>query len=231
MNPTRVARARLLVALALGATAALALSVGAGATGTPVSPAAGSVVKTSKPQFAWTLPSTENSVSISVASAPGVTATGEFASDAIAVLESVEGFARTVTFDRAIPAGKYWWHLASRDTTNGQMTFTPATPFTIAPVIKAQPLKLQPTPGGIFVTVAWTMNSTKATVSSQLFNGARRIATHAQPAGGFQIESPMTAMYTLIVPKSVKKGTLLRVVTTIAIGSTKVTLTRSAKAA
>src|SRR5438132_14810 len=107
MSPTM----RAVLLTGFGAIVAGVIAATVAAAPAPLSPSAGSTVTTSHPTFRWKLPPTEAAESVSVSTSPAIGSTGDFAQLADADILQADSTSWTPT--KALPAGKYWWHVAS----------------------------------------------------------------------------------------------------------------------
>jgi hypothetical protein len=125
-------------AFAVG-TSACGLCAGAAlAAATPISPPPGSVVRTSRPTLAWTLPASEQAAAIYVASRPATNAAGKLL-DRNLVAGSVlhDPTATAWTPARRLYEGTYWWSVRTVETTTQATRYGAPVSFTIPPYLRA----------------------------------------------------------------------------------------------
>jgi hypothetical protein len=224
-------KAKLLAAAV--ATAAIC-ATGVGAAPTPLSPASGSSTSSTHPTFRWTVRPPEISASISIAKSPQLVATGEFVTANIADVADLEPDATSWSPTRPLPAGTYWWHVGSRDTTPGAapgLLFTPTMKLTIQASITVKPLKLNWAGRQFLVTVAFTANVSNVNVLVRLTSGKRLLGTHKATTSNFLIDQPTDDQSMWTIPPTVKRGSPLRLVVTLTVeGGTKATVTKTLRA-
>jgi hypothetical protein len=220
---------RTLPALGLAAIAALAVSASVAAAPTLLSPAPGAVVKSTHPVFKWNLPSNEHPVVISIATGPQTQDSGEFARQNQVQLDILDGTVNEWSPDRALPAGKYYWHVSSRIAETGELAFSPVAPFTIPVVVKIEPVALQTYPGQhvVLATVRWTANVRTTVMTVRLLKGSAQLLTTTATKDNFLIDSATQQLVPLTIPATVKSGARLRLVVTVTVKGTTVKATMS----
>jgi hypothetical protein len=209
--------------LSIAAAAAVGTAVcaaGVVAAPTPLSPAPGSSTTSTHPTFRWTVKAPEVADSISIAKSPGLAATGEFVTANIVDVADLEQDATSWSPTRALPAGVYWWHVGSRDTTDGappQSLFTPAMKLTVRVSIAVQSLKLKWAGRQFLATVSLRANVSKVGVLVQLYSGSRLLGSHRATTSNFLIDQPTDDQSMWTIPGAVKHGAPLRLVTTLTV--------------
>jgi hypothetical protein len=225
-------RAKLLGAVA--ATAAVC-AAGAGAAPTPLSPAPGSSTTATHPTFRWIVKPPEIASSISIAKSPQLAATGEFVTANLADVDDLAADATSWSPTRPLPAGRYWWHVGSRDTTPGatpKTLFTPAMQLTIRVSVAVQSLKLKWAGSQFLATLSLKANVSNVNVLVQLYSGKRRLGSHKTTTSNFLIDEATDDQSLWSVRPAVKRGSPLRLVATLTVkgDKAKATLTKSFRA-
>lgn len=170
---------------------------------------------TTHPAFAWSLPGGEEPHSISVARSPKINpATNDFMPGQLAQISFLGPGVSTWTPKTPLPAGTYYWHVASRSESEGR-TFSRVSTFAIRPLISKLSIEAK-TAGRLFlVTTRWTANERKVDFVARLFQGSKRLGERKLATENFLIDSPKQDLSTWIVPASVKKGARLRLVVSL----------------
>ncbi len=223
---------RVLVCTVALAASMFAASVAAAPS--PVSPLSTTKLTTVHPVFQWRLGPGEVSESISIASSPALAATGEFAAQNQVALDSLQADAKSHTFDQPIPAGHYWWHVASHDTSvpaPAPHLFSPAQPFTLSPSVTKLKVSLRFAGRSFLATVSYQANVATVLVKGRLLAGSKRLAQRSDKSTTL-VGQPGSSMAQWDVPSSVKRGTALKLTVTVSIpGSTgTATATKTFKA-
>jgi hypothetical protein len=202
----------LLAVVALGAACVAA----AGAAPNLTSPGSGASMTTTRPSFAWALPSGEAALSISVATSPQINpSTENFMPGELAEIGMLRSDATKWTPARPLPAGKYYWHVASRLDT-GIRVYSAVSSFVIRPLITKLSITTKTSYGRLFlITTSWTANERKVDFVARLFHGRKRLAERKLTTDNFLIDSPKQDLSTWIIPETVQKGARLRFTVTL----------------
>lgn len=219
--------------LALGIVAG-AVAVGSvSAAPTLVSPAPGSSTTNTHPIFTWTLPSGEAGESISIARSKKISPnTNDFVLSDLQDSDILELGAANWKPDRAIPAGKYYWHVASGSAQQSHM-FSPISTFTIRPAISKVKIAVKMYKGQrtLLITTSWYANERTVNVTEKLFAGSKLIGDHKLKTDNFLIDAQKLDLTTWILPATVKKGARLRFVVNLkSQGGAKASLTKTLRA-
>jgi hypothetical protein len=115
-----------------------------------------------------------------------------------------------------MPAGKYYWHVASHTDTVKHM-FSPIYSFVIRPkvTLNAIQVKMYAPQQTFLITTSWFANERKVDLDARLFAGRTLLAKHALTTDNFLIDAKKLDLSTWILPPTVKKGTRLRFVVTL----------------
>ena len=218
---------------------ALGIVVGAVAVGsvsaapTLVSPAPGSSITSSRPTFTWTLPAGEAGESISVARSSKINPkTNDFVLANLQDSDILELGSSSWKPDRAMPAGKYYWHVASHSADQTHM-FSPIDSFVIKPAITKVGVAVKSYKGQrtFLITTSWFANERTVTVTEKLFAGSKLLGSHTLKTDNFIIDAQKLDLTTWILPATVKKGASLRFVVTLkSKGGAKASLTKTLRA-
>jgi hypothetical protein len=202
----------LMLAVSLGAVCVAA----AGAAPDLSSPASGASMTTTHPEFSWALPSGETALSISVARSSTINpSTDDFMPGELAQIGMLKGDATKWTPSRPLPAGKYYWHVASRAGTQNRV-YSSVSAFVIRPLISKVSITAKSSYGRMFlITTSWTANERKVDFLARLYQGGRRLGERKLTTDNFLIDSRKQDLSTWILPETVKKGARLRFVVTL----------------
>ncbi len=219
--------------LALGAVAG-AVAVGSvSAAPTLVSPAPGSSITSSLPTFKWTLPAGEAGESISVSRSSKINPkTNDFVLADLQDSDILELDETSWKPDRAIPAGKYYWHVASHSATATHV-FSPINSFVIRPAITKVGVAVKTYKGQrtFLITTSWYANERAVTVTEKLYAGSKLLGSHKLTTDSFIIDAQRLDLTTWILPATVKKGARLRFVVSLkSKGGAKASLTKTLRA-
>jgi hypothetical protein len=203
---------RLLLA-AVGA--ATVLVGGALAAAVPVSPGPGAKVSSSHPLFSWTLPANERSQGIFIADSPDRTADGKFEDANVVDAAAFANDERQWSSSNPLYAGRYWWLVWSSDRTTAESFYSSPTDFTIPVSLNLSPVK---TVRSTFlhllaVRVRWTTNVHALTVRAGTEAQEDRLAAD-QPQVN-KIGFPYSRSFGWYTPRSIKRGTRLRLEVTL----------------
>jgi len=212
-------------ALVVAAAGALVAATLAAAGATPVAPAAGAVVS-SRPTLAWTLPDNEVTDAVFVATSPELTAAGDFGNDAIVDAGVFDADVRRWTPSDALYAGRYWWLVASHDVASLTYFRTAPRPFVVRAEVAFRRVSARtyPRTGITQVVATWRSNARDVTLRARIVRGLRTLATRRfaeQGVAGFD----GTTAFTWKRPRSLRPGTPLRLVLTLAGGGASRTTT------
>ena len=168
------------IGLCLTVVISLVAALGAGAAASPVYPASGDVVTTTKPVFKWTKPPDENIVTASVASSPETNATGEFLTQNVIDLGALQAWNVQWTPLRPLFAGNYWWHVASKNPDLKGYQWSEITAFSVAQKVSIKSLAIKPYPGthSMMVTVKWSTSVRNLTLTERVLKGSRQVFSH-----------------------------------------------------
>jgi hypothetical protein len=218
---------------AIGAVLAATLVATVAAAPSPLSPKAGSTLTTSHPTFRWKLASTEAAESVSIASSPAIGSTGDFAKTVDADILQADSTSWTPT--RALPAGKYWWHVASHSNAVGSPPdhlFSPAVPFTVKAVISVGSIAFKTAGRQFLATISFKANVRNVVVVKRLYKGTKVLGTQKSLTDNFILDQSTQDQSMWTVPSSVKHGTPLKLVFTLTIkgSTTKLTTSKTLRA-
>jgi hypothetical protein len=224
-----------LLAAATSVFAAALCATGIGATPTPLSPAPGSTTSSTHPAFRWTVHAPEISASISIAKSPQLATTGEFATANIVDVDDLEPDATSWSPTRPLPAGRYWWHVGSHDTTDGAppgKLFTPVAQLTIRISVAVQSLKLKWAGRQFLATLSLKANVGNVNVLVQLYSKKRLLGSHKATASNFLLDQGTDDQSIWTLSPAVRHGSPLRLVATLTVkGDTaKATVTKTFRA-
>jgi hypothetical protein len=210
--------------LAAAAVTAAVCVTGAVAAPTPLSPAPGSSTTSTHPTFRWTVQPPEIADSIAIANSPQLAPTGEFVTANIVDVDDLEPDATSWSPTRALPAGTYWWHVGSVDTTPGAIArslFTPTMQLTIRVSVAVQSVKLKWS-GRQFLATYWLeANVSNVNVLVKLYSGKRLLGSHKATISSFPIDRGTDDQSVWSVPPAVKRGSPLRLVATLTVTGDK----------
>jgi hypothetical protein len=202
----------LMLAFTLGAVCVAA----AGAAPNLSSPATGASMTTTHPEFSWALPSGESALSISVARSSTINpSTDDFMPGELAQIGMLKGDATKWTPSRPLPAGKYYWHVASRAGAQNRV-YSSVSAFVIRPLISKLSITAKSSYGRMFlITTSWTANEQKVDFLARLYQGGRRLGERKLTTDNVLIDSRKQDLSTWVLPETVKKGARLRFVVTL----------------
>ncbi len=209
-----------LFAATIAAVSAAVCAAGVVAAPTPLAPAPGSSTTSTHPTFRWTVKAPEVADSISIAKSPRFAVTGEFVTANLVDVDDLEQDATSWSPTRALPAGTYWWHVGSRDTTVGaplQSLFTPAMKLTVRVSIAVQSLTLKWAGRQFLATVSLKANVSKLNVLVQLFSGTHLLGSHRAATSNFLIDQATDDQSMWTIPGAIKHGAPLRLVATLTV--------------
>jgi hypothetical protein len=227
-------KVKLLAAATATATAVL-FAAGVSAAPRPISPTSGSSTTSTHPTFHWTVESPEVSDSISIAESPQLVATGEFVTANIVDVDDLAPDATSWSPTRPLPAGTYWWHVGSVDTTSGaspQSLFTPTMQLTIRVLLAVQSVKLKWVGRQFLATLSLKANASNVNVLVQLYSGTRLLGSHKATITSFPIDWGTEDQSVWSVPSTVKRRSPLRLVSTLTVpgDAAKTTATKTFRA-
>ena len=131
---------------------------------------------TTHPEFSWALPSGESALSISVARSPTINpSTNDFMPGELAQIGMLKGDATKWTPARPLPAGKYYWHVASRASAQNR-AFSAVSSFVIRPLISKVSIAVKSSYGRMFlITTSWMANEQEVDFLARLYQGSKRL--------------------------------------------------------
>jgi len=201
--------------LILGAVALVALSASpAGAVATPVSPSRGASMTTTHPAFAWTLPVGEVVESISVARSNKISPnTNDFVLADLQDSAILQPGVSKWTPTRPVPAGTYYWHVASRSETVTHV-FSQSSSFVIRPTVSMKSIlvKVYAPQRTLLITTSWQANERKVDFVARLLSGRKVLGERKLATDNVLIDARKQDLSTWIIPPTVKKGARLRFV-------------------
>jgi hypothetical protein len=171
----------------LAGTASLALVVlvaatlaGAFATAaTPLVPLDGEQLTTSYPLFRWRLPSVELAHGVFVARSPETTLAGGFPTGNLAASRLLAAGDTSWRPTQALPAGRYWWLVETRDRFTLAPRNSAPSAFTIRLALRVVGIARQRmSPPS--VVVRWTANAARVRVTLQMVSAGRVVWTAAR---------------------------------------------------
>jgi hypothetical protein len=180
------------------------------------SPGSGASMTTTHPAFSWALPSGETALSISVARSSTINpSTDDFMPGELAQIGMLTGDATKWTPSRPMPAGKYYWHVASRAGAQNRV-YSSVGSFVIRPLISKILITATSSYGRMFlITTSWAANEQKVDYIARLYQGSKRLGERKLTTDNFLIDSRKQDLSTWVLPETVKKGARLRFVVTL----------------
>ena len=219
--------------IALGAVAGVVAVGSVSAAPTLVSPGPGSSITSSRPTFTWKLPTGETGESISVSRSSKINPkTNDFVLADLQDSDILELGATSWKPDRAMPADKYYWHVASHSDL-AKHIFSPINSFVIKPAITNVKIAVKSYKGQrtFLITSSWYANERTVTVTEKLFAGAKLLGSHKLATDNFIIDAQKLDITTWVLPATVKKGAPLRFVVSLkSKGGAKASLTKTLRA-
>ena len=205
---------------------ALVAALGAGAAAAPVYPASGDVITTTKPTFKWTVPSGENTLTASVATAPTTGSTGEYLTQNVIDLGALQAWNVSWVPQRPLFAGTYWWHVATKNPDLKGYQWSDSIPFSVAQRVSITSLKIKPFPGtnSMMVTVKWSTSVRNMTLNERVLKGSRQVFSRRAAITNSDVLG--LDVSALILPKSVKKGSPIKLIATLTAGKAKASQSR-----
>jgi hypothetical protein len=225
---------RALCRLIAAAFVAGAIAASAQAVARPVSPSPGSSMTTTHPAFSWSLPGGERALSISLARSPRINPdTADFMPGELAQTSLLKEGVSKWTPTQPLPAARYYWHVASTTGAGQPREFSQTSSFVIRPLITKPSFTVKTYAGQrmFFVTTSWTANIRTVQLSAVLYAGSKRLSARELTTDNVLIDGKKTDISTWIIPPTVKKGTLLRLVVRLSgVGGGRATATKSLRA-
>lgn len=210
------------LALLLSA-AVLALAAPAAALGvaTLISPAPGEVVRTSHPVFRWSVPASEESDSIYLATSPQTTPDGHFYSENVEDMDVFFGNETSWAPTSPLPAGSYWWIVGTHDRETWDSYFTAPSPFSIPAEVAINGVRIKRYTGlrmlDVFVT--WRSNAEMVVVRVRALRNGRAVWSKQEVSDYHGIDEPETTnLYWFVGSRKLKPGTPLRLEITVSGG-------------
>jgi hypothetical protein len=189
---------------------------------------------TTHPAFAWLLPGDQLPLSISIARSPKINPdTADFMPGELAQTSLLKEGVSKWTPTQPLPAAKYYWHVASTTGLGQPREFSQTSSFVIRPLIRKPSFTVKTYAGQrmFFVTTTWTANIRKVDLNAVFYAGSKRLAARELTTDNFLIDGKKNDISTWIVPATVKKGTLLRLVVRLSgEGGARATATKSLRA-
>jgi hypothetical protein len=177
------------------------------------------------------MPDNEVADAVFVATSPALTADGDFGNDAIVDAGVFDGDVRRWTPSDPLYAGRYWWLLVSHDV--GSLTYfrTTPRPFIVRAEVAFRRVSARtyPRTGITQVVATWRSNARDVTLRARIVRGARTLVTRRFAEKGVAGFDGHT-FFTWKRPRSVRAGTPLRLVLTLAGGDASRTTTVSFRA-
>ena len=208
--------------IVLGALAGVAITATAAlATATPVTPAPGATVTSAHPRFTWTLPTGEWSQGLYIARKPDVTPEGRFYDKSIVQVGVVVAADREWTPAAPLYAGSYWWNVWSSDPVSQVIFSTPAA-FVIPVSLGLVGVKTTryPSVHALDLEIRWSANVQRPLVRLRLLRG-RKVVWKASRVAYNTIGVPGSTRFRWKRPPRLKRGTRLKLLTTISSGGVK----------
>jgi hypothetical protein len=191
---------------------------------TPLGPASGALVHSSHPIFTWSVPASEESDAIYIASKPDTTPEGKFFDENVVDLDVFTNNEQQWSPSSPLYAGAYWWLVWTHDRNTFQSYYSTPSGFTVAPSLTLLPVKTRRYLNlhWLDVTVRWSANVHKLTAKVRLL---RRGRTVWSKSGGEDnlIGSPGSTTFTWYRPRRIKQGTRLKLQVTLLGGGAKKT--------
>jgi hypothetical protein len=204
-------------------TSALAVVTLALAAASPVSPPNGAVVNSSHPVLSWTVPASERSEAIYVASAPQTTPEGRFYEENVVTSDFFTNDVRQWAPTSALFAGTYWWTVRTSDRQTFDTYFSPPVSFTVAAQGRLVSVRVRRTsysflPDELDISVRWQANVREAIVVASLARRGRRIWRVREREEPFDAASARTTEFEWEKPRRIRAGTRLRLTLTLSLG-------------
>jgi hypothetical protein len=221
---------RRLIATAVAAAAVVAAA--ADAAPTLVAPSPGASMTTTHPVFSWTLPAGESGESISIARSPKINpVTNDFLLAELQDADILEQGEGKWTPERPIPAGKYYWHVAS-GSESVKHGFSAVNSFVIRPAImfKSIAVKTYLPQRTFLITTTWYANMRAVNLVARLMAGSKQLGVKKLKTDNFLIDARKQDLSTWVLPPTVKKGTRLRFVVALTATGAKAGGTKTFKA-
>jgi hypothetical protein len=196
---------------ALGIAAGTAL-----AAATPVTPPPGALIAPSRLVFSWTLPVTEQSEALYIANKRDTTAGGMFVKENLVRAHSLSSD-QTTWWPQApgspsapLPAGHYWWLVASRDRITSERYYSAPRDFRIEVSFEVDRATVcrSLSHHWLRITLHWRGNTHAVRFKLSLLRGGRIIWAR-RGLGRNRIGSPGSATFTWHRPHFIKQGTVL----------------------
>jgi hypothetical protein len=181
------------------------------AAATPLTPPPGAYIE-SPPYFTWTLPSTERSDALYIASKPETTADGLFVKANVERAHAVAGSETSWSPVTPLYAGAHWWLVSSSDRKTGQRYSSAPLKFTLAVSFEfdRSVVRRSPSQHWLRLTPHWSGNMRTVIIKVSLLLG-RRIVWSRRALRKNRIGSRGSVSFTWHRPDSIKQGTAMHV--------------------
>jgi hypothetical protein len=208
-------RARVALLIAAG----LVASVGAAlATAEPRTPPDGSVIDSSRPTFAWALGPGDESRTISVATPAEFTSTGSFIRENTVLFAELDPDDTTWQSEESLPAGRYFWHVETRNATAPGSPFSETTRFTIRPFVQIVGVTSRRVAASddLRIAIRWRSNARRVTVTATLDRAGTTVWKAREISGIHPIARETLSAFDWIPNARIPEGTRLRLEVTVA---------------
>jgi hypothetical protein len=213
---------------------ALALVTAGTASGaaTPISPAPGAIIDTSHPVFSWTIPPSEESDGVYIASAPDTTVEGKLFDENVVDLDVFFGNETSWSPSSPLPAGAYWWNVWSHERETFTSFYSAPTSFTIPARVQIRSIRIKRYTGlnALDVDVRYAANTEEARIAVRLARGSRAAWSKAETDEFVSIGDIDSASFTWFGRGRVPEGAKLRLTVTVTAGDAQATATRNVRA-
>jgi hypothetical protein len=196
------------------------------ATAEPTTPPDGSVIDTSRPTFAWALAPGDESRTISVATLPEINPTGSFIRENTVLFAELDPEETTWQPEESLPAGRYFWHVETRNATSPGSPFSEITRFTIRPFVQLVGVtsRREPASDDLRIAIRWRSNARRVTVTATLDRAGTTVWRAREISGIHPIARDALSTFAWVPNARVPEGTRLRLEVTVK-GAGKTTAT------
>jgi hypothetical protein len=189
------------------------------AAATPRTPPPGATVRTSHPDFTWTLPSNEESLTIYIADKPDVTPAGKFDYENFVDGANLLPVAREWSPSLPLYAGEYWWNVLSVDPSTATRSYNPPAEFTIPVMLRLDNLaakRFSSPRRRLWVMVDATTNVKHPLIRVRLLHGRKIVWRVVRRA--YTVTGPQAFSFYWYPQRRIDRGTRLRLIVSISAG-------------
>jgi hypothetical protein len=193
------------------------------AAASPVSPPNGAVVNSAHPVLSWTVPATERSEAIYLATAPETTPEGRFYEENVVTSDLFSNDVREWAPTSALYADTYWWTVRTLNRDTFDSAFSPPVSFTVAAQGKLASVRVRRRsysflPDELAISVTWRANVREASIVASLARRGRRIWSVRERESPFEAATTRTTDFTWEKPRRIRAGTRHRLTVTLSFG-------------